>query len=409
MELSCRIRLHGSRGIFRFQKMVKETCPYFGMCGGCTSQDTSYQDQLRYKQTYIQNLCRQFDPAEVSPILGSPELWFYRNKMEFVVGGACGGPLVGLRQKQKFDRIVDLKECRIFYQQAGSLLDCFRQWISRRGITPYDARRRSGLLRYFSVRHAKFTGQMLLTVAGAWDGRYCEDNRDAFFDLYDSCCKEHPVKSFYVCSNTGVSDTALTEKLVCMAGQESVTERINGISYTAGPRTFMQTNPYCCQLLYNAIAQEIASAGSRRVLDLFCGCGGITLQAARSAQKVTGIDIVPENIDHARDNVQLNGISNADFVCSDSLAFLTAESVTSGLDKYDAVVVDPPRAGLGKKARTVLLSSGIPTVVYVSCNPLLLAEDLAQLTPAYKLSRLIPVDMFPHTPHMECVAVLKAS
>ena len=184
-----------------------------------------------------------------------------------------------------------------------------------------------------------------------------------------------------------------------------MTERINGLRYRIGPRTFFQTNPACCERLYAEIVRRIpADAG--RTLDLYCGCGGITLQAASRVKEIVGVDNVPQNIGQAVENARLNGILNATFICSDAEALIRQAVQTDRHGRFQTIIVDPPRAGLTRKARHLLLDSGARTIIYVSCNPLNLAEDLKALSGPYTVESLTGVDMFPSTRHMEVVALL---
>jgi 23S rRNA (uracil1939-C5)-methyltransferase len=380
-------------------------CPHFGICGGCQQQDQPYADQLAYKQTYLKNLLSQFHPQEFHDIVPSPQIWHFRNKMEFAVSGTVDQPHVGLRPQKKFSSVIDITECRIFYPQAGGLLQMVREWIKEYCIEPYDLRRQTGQLRYISMRHGKAYDEVMVILVAALSPEQLIQKRDAFARIVKQLSSSPQVASIYVCLNAGASDEALGGELVLLYGKETIRERINGIDYQISPRSFFQTNPYCCNQLYDIIGAQ-ACAGGRPVLDLFCGCGGISLQVCRNVSRVTGIDIVAQNIDDAGENCRANAVSNATFICMDAQQFLAEASASGILKEYSTLIVDPPRQGLTKKDRAFIVDSGIEHMVYVSCNPWNLVQDLKTLMPAYSLRSVRAVDMFPHTPHMEAVVRL---
>lgn len=381
-------------------------CPHFGACGGCQKQDQPYADQLAYKQTYITNLLAQFHPQEIRGIVASPQIWHFRNKMEFAVSGTAGAPRVGLRPQQKFSSVIDIGECRVFYPQAGAVLDAVRSWVREGRIEPYDLRRRTGCLRYVGMRHSKAYDEVMVTLVAAMSCPEFERKRTMFDPVIKSLSSLERVASVYACLNTGASDEAASGEMVLLYGKPRIRERLNGIDYQIGPRSFFQTNPYCCERLYDIIR---ARAGNRNgsVLDLFCGSGGISLQVAAASNRVTGIDIIEQNIEDAKENCRVHGIFHADFVCRDAQVFLSQAAADGRLREYSCLIVDPPRQGLTKKDRKLIVESGIEQVIYVSCNPWNLVQDLKTLLEAYSLAVAEPVDMFPHTQHTETVVSLK--
>jgi 23S rRNA (uracil1939-C5)-methyltransferase len=381
-----------------------QPCPHFGVCGGRQQQDQLYADQLAYKQTYLKNLLSQFHPAEVHDIVPSPQIWYFRNKMEFAVSGSVDQPHVGLRPREKFSTVIDISECRIFYPQVGALLQIVREWIKESGIEPYDLRRQTGQLRYVSMRHGKVYDEVMVILVVALTREEFAQRQDAFTGISGQLSSAR-VTSVYVCLNSGASDEPLGGELVLLRGNAYIRERINGIDYQISPRSFFQTNSYCCNQLYEIISAQACAAG-RQVLDLFCGCGGISLQVCRGASQVTGIDIVAQNISDAQENCRANAVANASFICMDAQQFLSETSASGVLREYSTLIVDPPRQGLTKKDRKFIVDSGIEQMVYVSCNPWNLVQDLKTLMPSYALRSVQAVDMFPHTPHMEAVVRL---
>jgi 23S rRNA (uracil1939-C5)-methyltransferase len=385
--------------------VTSQICPHFGICGGCTNQAQPYVDQLAYKQTYLKNLLAQFHPAEFHDIVPSPQIWHFRNKMEFAVTGTVEAPRVGLRPKEKFSEVIDIKECRIFYPQVNMVLDVVRKWITEFRVQPYDLRRQTGKLRYISMRHSKAYDKVMVVLVVAMTAQQFELEREAFGRIVKQLSVIEQVGSVYACLNTGASDEALGGTMILLHGTPCIGEKINGIEYQISPKSFFQTNPSCCQLLYKIIGEQAACSGGT-VLDLFCGGGGISLQVAGRVAKVTGVDIVVQNIDDARQNSLGNGVSNATFIALDAQEFLAQIAASGSWEQYSTLIVDPPRQGLTKKDRKFIVDSGIKQLVYVSCNPWNLVQDFKTLLPAYTFQSVQPVDMFPHTPHMEAVVRL---
>jgi len=381
------------------EKITPVFCRHYGVCGGCDFQDQGYADQLEYKTTYCRNLFASFGCAP-DPIIGSPQQKFFRNKMDFSVGGLPQAPAIGQRRSGQFDQLVDLAECPVFNARVPELLDILRRWIVESGIAPYDLKQRTGELRYVSLRDSKSHGELMVTVIAALGPE--ELARQARYrGLFERLAHSLPVSSLFLGCNTERSDTAFSGEPRLMSGNGYIRETVNNVEYIIRPRTFFQTNSACCERLYDVI-RHCAVGLEGRIYDVYCGSGGITLQLAAVGRQVTGIDISERNIEDAKQNRDLNGLT-ADFICSDADAFIR------GLRDPEpwSMIVDPPRSGLSGKTISVLLDNGPAGVIYVSCNPLKLRDDLKKLSTAYTVTRLAPVDMFPHTRHMEVVCVLR--
>ena len=367
-------------------------CRYFGVCGGCDSQDIPYPEQLKIKEARVKEMFSSVDAGSMEDIVPSPEIFYYRNKMEYAVSGDNGEALIGLRQKKRFYRTVDLEECPIFFDGVSDVFKVFKAWMKKNDIEPYQLRRHSGSVRYAAMRHSKrYNELMVIAVMARAEATIGE--------LVDGLDKIEAVKSVYMCVNDAVADVSTAGRITLMSGQEHIKENINGIDYLVGPDSFFQTNPYCCDRLYGVIKERTKGVGGT-ALDMCCGSGGITLQVAGNFDKVIGVDISAKNIENALLNARINKRDNVEFVCQDAEKFVPGENLST-------IILDPPRAGLGKKAKKWVLESGVENVVYVSCNPVNLAQDLTALKEAYKIKSLIPVDMFPHTRHLEVVAILK--
>jgi len=374
-------------------------CRHYGACGGCDFQDQEYAAQLEYKSTYCRNLFTSFGCVP-DPIIASPQHKFFRNKMEFSVGGTPEAPAIGQRRSGQFDQLVDLAECPVFNVHTAELLSIVREWLVENGIAPYDLKLRTGEVRYVSLRDSKAQGELMVTLIAAL--KPDELARQARYrGLFERLSARLPVSSLFLGCNKERSDTAFSGEPRLMSGSGYIRETVNKIEYIIRPRTFFQTNSACCEKLYDVL-RHCAVGLEGHIYDVYCGSGGITLQLAAVGRRVTGIDISERNIEDAKQNRDLNGLS-ADFLCSDADTFI------QGLhnDEPWSLVVDPPRSGLSGKFISILLKNGPKEFIYVSCNPLKLRDDLKKLGEAYTVTRLSPVDMFPHTRHMEVVCVLK--
>ncbi len=381
--------------------MSRPLCKHFGVCGGCDSQDLPYEKQLEDKEARLRDIFSQFNIKETTRIIPSPEIYHYRNKMEYAVGTWDAVKVVGLREKKRFYHVVGLDECRIFSKDVSDIFGIFSKWIADNNIEPYHNSKGTGLLRYLALRHSKHYDDIMAIVVARSDkiDRSC---------LVRELRKFKKIRSIYLCVNDGVSDVSVAGDLKLIDGDERIKERINGIDYFIGPESFFQTNSYCSGSLYAAIKEEAKGIGGK-ALDLCCGLGGITLQVADIFASLTGVDISARNIEDALLNARSNNIDNVDFICQDAEKYIQNIHSSGAIKQFSAIILDPPRAGLGKKTRVAVRDSQVKNIIYVSCNPKNLAEDLKVLTEAYDIEKMIPVDMFPHTKHAEVIAILKSN
>ena len=378
---------------------MKKICKHFGICGGCDFQDIEYGEQLKAKEERLKDIFLPFNLKRMEAIVPSPEIFYYRNKMEYAVNSLEKDILIGLRQKKRFYKIVDLEECSIFFDRVGDVFKIFKEWIKKNNIQTYQLRRHSGNIRYAAMRHSKYYNELMVIIVLASD-------EESVKFLTEDLKKLNFIKSMYLCINNGLADVSVTDNLKLLYGESRIKERINGVDYLIGANSFFQTNPYCCGRLYAIIRDEIKDFGLQ-ALDMCCGSGGITLQVAPHFDKVTGVDISAKNIEDALLNAKNNRTDNVEFICDDAESFLLNLKGSNKNTKLSTIILDPPRAGLSKKAKEAVSSSGVENVIYVSCNPVNLAIDLKTLMPAYRIEKIIPVDMFPHTRHIEVVAILK--
>lgn len=379
-------------------------CPHFGACGGCATQDKPYAEQLAAKEAAIRHVVLPFAPREILPILPSPDVFHYRNKMEFAFGGLKDTPpLLGLRQKGKFDRIVDLAECRLLSFEAGPLMAAVRDWAFRENVPTYHLKSHRGFLRYLVVREGKNTGQRMVCLVTA-EGTL---PRESFMEALRASGVR--VDTLLWTVNAGLSDVAWGEERAVLSGPGYIEERLGELTFQISPRTFFQTNTRAAEVLYGVIRNWVGE-GSRAstFFDIYCGSGSIGLFCADAADRVVGVELNPQAVEDARANARSFGIAHAEFHTLDAAAFARSPDFAPAWNAPGALaVMDPPRPGLSADVRKLLVEHPVERWIYVSCNPDALAQDLAFLSPTYTLERVQPVDLFPHTPHTETAALLR--
>jgi 23S rRNA (uracil1939-C5)-methyltransferase len=362
-------------------------------CPGAPWQGLAYERQLAEKQTQVEDSLRRIgglDDFEMEPIVPALEEWRYRNKLEYSFGGgavgtADEGVALGFHARGRWDLIVDVDDCKLASEPGNAARNGVREWARMEDVAAYDARARRGVLRNLVVREGRRTGQIqtrLVTTASRFP---------------------RPPVDLHT---TIEGDSGGTDGPTGALGEERLHEKLCGLDFEMSHGAFFQTNTEMAERLY-AVAQEFAGLdGTERVFDLFCGIGTIGLSLAGAAGEVWGLEIVPEAIEDATRNAERNGIGNAKFVAGNARTGVRPLIEEAGYP--DVVVVDPPRAGLSQKIVRRLIECRAKKIVYVSCNPTTLAPNAKQLEEAgYKLRRVRPVDMFPQTPHIECVALLE--
>ena len=376
-------------------------CSHSGACGGCCWQGIEYADQLRLKQTLFETAMARVAGSmpPVEPILASPAAFGYRNKMEFSFGADGAGELVlGLHRRGRYRAVVDVENCQLQSDAANDLLSSVRQQARRLRLPAYDLRSHEGLLRFLVLRCSSHTGQVLANLVVA---EYPSADVDR---LIGAVLDGIPaVSSVVVTRHQGKAQTAVGQAEFVVHGTGRITESCNGVEYSISARSFFQTNTKQAAALYRTVAEMARDVTRCRVLDVYCGAGGISLQLARCATSVVAVECVGEAIADAWLNAERNQIRNCRFVAGQ------AEDVLGGLrsEGFDLAVVDPPRVGLHPNVRAHLIAMSVPRLIYVSCNPQSLADDLVVLTAAgYRLERIRPLDMFPQTSHCEAVVQL---
>lgn len=378
---------------------VEPFCRHFGVCGGCLFQDLDYAEQLRWKERHVADALARIgglEAVDLRPILASPAQRGYRNKMEFAFEGRGDGLRLGLRERGG-QRVVDLLECHLQPPETARLLAAARVSCRASGLPAWDGR--AGFWRHLVVRRSEATGELLVHCLTGPESRHFQ----AVLDLAAALKEAVPGLTAFVHSVSAArSGPAAGQETIRAVGADHLTERLGDLSFRVSAEAFFQTNTRGAELLYGAVADMAGLTGAEVVFDLYCGSGGIALTLARRAARVFGFEVVEPAVEDARFNAGLNGLSNCRFV-----AGRIAPRRLKDLPAPDVLVCDPPRAGLDDPALEAVRESGAARVVAVSCDPATLARDVARLAPVYELVAVQPADLFPHTAHVEAVALLR--
>lgn len=395
---------------------VTPKCDHFGVCGGCKWQHMGYQDQLAFKEKTVTNAVTRlagFDATIVEPILGSEEIYYYRNKLEYSFSSKRWltaeeiqteetidrGPAVGFHRPGTFDKIVDVHQCFLQEDRSDAIRNFFRAYSIEHKITFYDPRAHTGYFRNIIVRNTTLGDWMLIISVGY-------DDHDILDPLLEKIIEQFPwITSLYYVINTKKNDTLYDLEMVCHHGKPYIVEALGDIKYKIGPKSFFQTNTRQAVKLYDIVAEMAALDGTQNVYDLYTGLGSIALYVADKSKSVVGIEEVAPAIEDAKENARYNEITNATFLVGDVKDVLD-EAFAEKYGKPDLVITDPPRAGMHGDVVDTLLELEAPRIVYVSCNPATQARDLKLLGEKYAVEKIKPVDMFPHTHHIESVALL---
>jgi 23S rRNA (uracil1939-C5)-methyltransferase len=366
---------------------------------GAPWQVLPYERQLEVKHEQVEDALRRIgklDDFELEPIVGALDQWRYRNKLEFSFGTGDGGELVcGFHAPGRWDRIEPLTDCKLQSERGNALREQVLAFCREQGLGAWDRRDQHGFLRNLVIREGRRTGQFqvrLVTSPGKLDV-------DRFIDAVDC-------EGLYWTQTAGLGESTLGGETARLAGAPQLHETLGDLQYLISPEAFFQTNTEMAELLYGVAADVAQLRGHELVYDLYCGIGTIGLSLAARAREVVGVEIVEPAVADAIANARLNEIENASFFAGDIR--LAMRDLVERAGKPDVVVIDPPRAGLSQKVVRRVIEATPKRIVYVSCNPTTLAPNAAQLVEAgYALRRVRPVDLFPQTPHIECVALLE--
>ena len=397
---------------------VEPFCQHFGVCGGCKWQHIPYEDQLKYKQKQVlDNLTRigKVQPEEVLPILGSAKTTFYRNKLEFtfsnkkwlteeevksgVTPDTWNG--VGFHIPTLFDKVLDIQKCWLQDDISNRIRNCIKAYcLSHEGYPFFDLRNQEGFIRTLMIRTAS-TGDLMVVVVFFHED---QERREA---LLSHVAEQFPeITSLLYVINGKCNDTITDQEVIVFKGKDHIIEEMEGLHFKVGPKSFYQTNSEQAYNLYKVARSFAGLTGNELVYDLYTGTGTIANFVARQSKQVIGIEYVPEAIEDAKVNASLNGLENTLFYAGDMKDILTADFIQQH-GRPAVIITDPPRAGMHADVIKTILAAEPKRVVYVSCNPATQARDLSLLDVKYALKKVQPVDMFPHTHHVENVVLLE--
>jgi 23S rRNA (uracil1939-C5)-methyltransferase len=382
---------------------VEAPCQHFPACGGCRFQDLAYDAQAAAKEAWVvQSLRRLGGIAEpvVEPIVPAESAFHYRNKMEYSFAPGPDGAELGLHRAGRWDEVLGIERCWLTSDLGNAIRNAMRDWAREERLEAYDQAASTGYLRHLVIREGVNTGEALVLLVTHERERFDRER------LIEVLTQFPQVRSIHWAVNDTSAEVTNLPSVVVW-GAEAIEEQLGDLRFRVRPNAFLQTNTHMAERLYELARKEAALTGGETVYDLYCGIGTIGLSMARDAMTVWGIEISEESVACAIENAELNSIGNAAFFAGNVGEVLRDLRERAG--EPDVVVVDPPRAGLAGKALKRLGELAAPRVIYVSCNPATLAGDAKRLGEVYgyRLVRTTPVDMFPHTPHVESVSLLE--
>ena len=395
---------------------VEPRCEHFTVCGGCRWQHLPYDFQLKCKRQQVVDALERIAKIpypEVKPTLGSENIWEYRNKMEYTFSNKKWLTFDQLRSGEEFperrcagfhipgafDKVLDINSCHLQDHLGDRLRLFIKQFGMEHDYAFYDLRGQTGLLRTLMIRISS-TGEVMAVMV------FGEDDRERINTLLNAVAEEFPeITSLLYVVNTKVNDTIADQEIILFKGREFIEEEMEGLKFRVGPKSFYQTNSRQAHRLYSVAREFARLTGDELVYDLYTGTGTIACFIAPKARHVVGIEYVPEAIEDAKINAADNGLDNTEFYAGDMKNVLTADFIEAH-GRPDVMIVDPPRAGMHEDVVKVILEASPRRIVYVSCNPATQARDLALLHEKYDIEAVQPVDMFPHTQHVENVVAL---
>jgi 23S rRNA (uracil1939-C5)-methyltransferase len=396
---------------------IEPRCSHFGICGGCKWQHLPYHLQLKYKEKQVRdNLMRigKIDLPLISPIIGSSEIFLYRNKLEYTFSDkrwltreevdsgnkyekedALGFHIPGL-----FDKVLDISECHLQPEPSNSIKNSVREYSRLNNLQFFDLKEQKGFLRNLVIRNSLEGKVMVIAV-------FFHEDIEKREGLLDFLASEYPqITSLMYVINSKKNDSLNDQNPILYKGESFLSEAMDGLNFRIGPKSFYQTNTRQALTLYRVVKEFTGLTGNEIVYDLYTGTGTIANYVAGLAKKVIGIEYVEEAVSDAETNSEINGIRNAYFFAGDIKVVLSKEfMIING--KPDIIITDPPRAGMHEDVVRTIISAAPDKIVYVSCNPPTQARDILLLSADYNVTGVQPVDMFPHTHHVENVVLMK--
>ncbi len=419
---------------FREYSNVRATpfCAHFGVCGGCKWQNLPYEEQIKFKQQQVKDQLTRIGKIELPefrPIMGSVHTKEYRNKLDFGCankryltkeqmrdlppapsegGGAKDVPAIGFHITGAFDKILPIEKCWLMDDLHNQIRNEVRDYAMEHGLSFFDLRAQVGLLRDVIIRNSA-SGEWMVIFQFHYDHTsaetLAESKEQATGLLQHIADKFLGITSLLYLDNQKCNDTIGDQDIMVFKGSDHIFELMEDLKFKVGPKSFYQTNTEQAYHLYSVAREFAGLTGNELVYDLYTGTGTIANFVAKKAKKVIGIEYVPEAIEDAKVNSELNGIENTLFFAGDMKDILTDEFIAE-YGRPDVIITDPPRAGMHPDVVKTILNAAPDRIVYVSCNPATQARDLQAMDAAYKVAEVQPVDMFPHTPHVENVVLL---
>lgn len=404
--------------IHEFSKnRVEPVCPHFGSCGGCKWQNMAYSQQLFYKHQEVYNNLKRIgkiDLPEFEPIAGSEKQFFYRNKMEFSFSNSrwmteeelqsgiefTNRNALGFHIPKMWDKILDVTSCSLQGDPSNAIRNEIRDFANANGLSFFNPREHSGLLRTLMIRTAS-TGEIMVLV------QFYDDDKNQRELLLDFLAERFPeITSLQYVVNQKANDTLYDQDIILYKGRDYILEEMEGLKFSINAKSFYQTNSDQAYELYKITRDFAGLTGNELVYDLYTGTGTIAQFVSKKARKVIGVEAVPEAIADAKENAKRNSITNCEFFTGDMKVVFNEEFIATH-GKPDVIITDPPRDGMHKDVVEQILKINPNRIVYVSCNSATQARDLALMDEKYKVTRVRPVDMFPQTHHVENVVLLE--
>ena len=381
-----------------------ELCPHSQFCGGCIHQGVPYQKQLAAKEAEVLRLleAKGVKPEKIDTIEGCPSQYEYRNKMEYTFGDFVkdGEMTLGMHRKKSFMSIVTVDQCQLVDPDFNMILDSVLRFAIDRGYKAYNKKSHKGLMRNLIIRKGVRTGQLLVNIVTSSEEGFDEEG---FVNMLRGLTLQNTIVGVLRTFNDSLADAVICDRLETLWGRDYYEEEILGLKFKVSAFSFFQTNVEAVERLYTEALDLVESFDGKSVFDLYCGTGTISQILALKAKDVLGIELVEEAVDAARINAEGNGLTNCRFLAGDVFEALQTVS-----EKPDVIVVDPPRVGIQPKALDKIIAYGVKEIVYISCNPKTLVENLKYMDYyGYKCKYLKPFDNFPMTKHTECICLLE--
>jgi 23S rRNA (uracil1939-C5)-methyltransferase len=421
LQLTRKKNSYAEGRVVRFEKYSEDRitpfCSHFGVCGGCKWQQLPYSEQLKYKQKQVQDSLERIGKInlpEITPILGAPRDTFYRNKLEFTfsnkrwlteeeISSDREFPqmnAVGFHIPGMFDKVLDIDKCWLMDDLSNQIRNSIREFCLENGYSFFDLRNQQGLMRTLMIRNSSIGEWMVIVV-------FYEDDQEKREKLMEHLALQFPqITALLYIINQKANDTITDQEVLVWKGRDHIVEEMEGLRFRIGPKSFYQTNSEQAYHLYEVARSFAQLTGDELVYDLYTGTGTIANFVARNAREVIGIEYVEEAIADAKVNSAINQIENTRFYAGDMKDVLTEEFIAAH-GHPDVIITDPPRAGMHEDVVNAILLAEPKRIVYVSCNPATQARDLSLMDAKYRVTRVQPVDMFPHTHHVENVVLLE--